>query len=68
MNRGKSEEIKVLLNIFSTIRRWGGNGIVADMMGKAREATKVYQDPIAGVKWTGPVGNDLYKIAKEVIL
>ena len=66
-SRGKSEENKSPLEIYSAaIRRWGGNGIVADMMGKAREATKVYQDPIAGVaSGLGPVGNDLYKIAKR---
>ena len=66
-SRGKSEKNKSNLEIYSSaITRWGGNGIVADMMGKAREATRVYQDPVAGyASFFGPVGNDIYKIIKR---
>jgi hypothetical protein len=66
-SHGQSEKNKSNLEIYSAaIRRWGGNGIVADMMGKAREATRVYQDPIAGAaSGLGPVGNDIYKIIKR---
>jgi len=66
-SRGKSEENKSDQEIYEdAFVRWGGNGIVADMMRKAHEAAKVYQDPVAGVPvFLGPVGNDLYKIFKR---
>ena len=66
-SRGESEENKSPLEIYTdAVYRWGGSGIVFDLMTKAKEASEVYQDPIAGISaGLGPVGNDVYKIMKR---
>ena len=64
--RGESEKYKSTGEIyFDAVQRWGGNGIVFDMMQRGSEAAKVYQDPVAGyASVLGPVGNDIFKLMR----
>tara|TARA_B100000579_G_scaffold79970_1_gene62137 strand:- start:1170 stop:5660 length:4491 start_codon:yes stop_codon:yes gene_type:complete len=64
--RGESEKYKSTEEIyFDAVQRWGGNGIVFDMMQRGSEAAKVYQDPVAGyASVLGPVGNDIFKLMR----
>ena len=66
-SRGEAEKGKSTGEIYlDAFYRWGGSGIVLDLMERAQEATKVYQDPVAGFStFFGPVGNDVYKIIKR---
>ena len=64
---GESERFKDREEIYSdAVVRWGGNGMIADMMQRGRKAAQVYQDPLAyttGVM--GPVGQDLYTLVRR---
>ena len=64
---GESERFKDREEIYSdAVVRWGGNGMIADMMQRGRKAAQVYQDPLAyttGVM--GPVGQDLYTLIRR---
>ena len=64
---GESEKYKDPLEIYSrAIVRWGGNGIVADMMMRANKAAEIYQDPLASVTgFMGPVGQDAYTLIRR---
>ena len=64
---GESERFKDREEIYSdAVVRWGGNGMIADMMQRGQKAAQVYQDPLAyttGVM--GPVGQDLYTLIRR---
>ena len=64
---GESEKYKDPLEIYSrAVVRWGGNGIVADMMMRANKAAEIYQDPLASVTgFMGPVGQDAYTLIRR---
>ena len=48
--------------IGSSIARWGGNGLPADMFMRGRTAAQIYQSPTAYVTGLGPVWGDTYKL------
>ena len=48
--------------IGSSIARWGGNGLPADMFMRGRTAAQIYQSPTAYVTVLGPVWGDTYKL------
>ena len=64
---GESERLKDREEIYwNAVARWGGNGLIADMMQRARKAAEIYQDPLAyPVGMTGPVGQDIYTLIKR---
>jgi hypothetical protein len=64
---GESERFKDREQIYTdAVVRWGGNGLIADMMGRSRKAMEIYQDPMAGVAGLfGPVGQDLYTLVRR---
>lgn len=64
---GESERFKDREEIYTdAVVRWGGNGLIADMMGRSKKAMEVYQDPIAGFAGLfGPVGQDLYTLVRR---
>jgi len=60
--KGKSEEQIYL----EAVQRWGGNGLIADMMQRANKAAEIYQSQTAYVfSMLGPVGQDIFKIIKR---
>jgi len=64
---GESERLKDREEIYwDAVARWGGNGLIADMMQRGRKAAEIYQDPLAyPVGMTGPVGQDIYTLIKQ---
>jgi hypothetical protein len=64
---GESERFKDREEIYAdAVIRWGGNGLIADMMQRGRKAAEIYQDPLAyGAGVTGPVGQDLYTLIRR---
>jgi hypothetical protein len=64
---GESERFKDREQIYTdAVVRWGGNGLIADMMGRSRKAMEIYQDPMAGAAGLfGPVGQDLYTLVRR---
>ena len=64
---GESERFKDREEIYTdAVVRWGGNGLIADMMGRSKKAMEVYQDPVAGLAGLfGPVGQDLYTLVRR---
>ena len=64
---GESERFKDREQIYTdAVVRWGGNGLIADMMGRSRKAMEIYQDPMAGFAGAfGPVGQDLYTLIRR---
>ena len=64
---GESERFKDREDIYSdAVIRWGGNGLIADMMQRGRKAAQVYQDPLAyGAGMLGPVGQDMYTLIRR---
>ena len=64
---GKSEENKTEEEIYvEAIKRWGGNGLTADMLSRGRKAAEIYQDPVAyATGFGGPIVQDVYKLGKR---
>ena len=64
---GESERFKDREQIYKdAVIRWGGNGLIADMMQRGRKAAEIYQDPLAGTAGLfGPVGQDLYTLVRR---
>lgn len=66
-SHGESEKLKSEEEIYvEAVKRWGGNGMVADMMGRAQKSAEIYQSQSAYLfSLFGPVGQDVFKIAKR---
>ena len=66
-SHGESEKLKSEEKIYvEAVKRWGGNGMIADMMGRAQKSAEIYQSQTAYMaSLLGPVGQDFYKISKR---
>ena len=66
-SHGESEKLKSEEEIYvEAVKRWGGNGLIADMMGRAQKSAEIYQSQSAYLfSLFGPVGQDVFKIAKR---
>jgi len=66
-SHGESEKFKSEEEIYvEAVKRWGGNGLIADMMARANKSAEIYQSQTAYVSsMLGPVGQDIYKIIKR---
>jgi len=66
-SHGESEKLKSEEEIYvEAVKRWGGNGMVADMMGRAQKSAEIYQSQTAYLaSLMGPFGQDVYKMIKR---
>jgi len=45
--------------------RWGGNGVLADMIKRGRDSAQYYQEPLAFLTGTGVVAGDAYNLVRQ---
>lgn len=45
--------------------RWGGNGVLADMVKRGSESAQYYQEPLAYFTGTGVVAGDVYNLVRQ---
>lgn len=65
-SHGESEKNKTDAEAtLAAVARWGGNGLVLDIMQRAQKSAEIYQSNVAYIAGLSPVTSDAYKLAKS---
>ena len=64
-SHGESEKNKTDAEAtLAAVARWGGNGLVLDIMQRAQKSAEIYQSNVAYIAGLSPVTSDAFKLAK----